>query len=104
MITTPSVARLEVERLVASRIEKARTPELKAALIVYLGLCRNDDYFGLLRSIYETTGARQVRLAILAAAGNLGIKAGEFLLGELSRPGNGPETRRSCVHSLGAAR
>ncbi len=103
-LTTPSVARQEVERLVASRIEKVRAPELKAALIVYLGLCRNDDYFGFLRSIYETTGAKQVRLAILAAAGNLGTKAGDFLLGELSRPGNGLETRRSCVHSLGAAR
>ncbi|MBI4603355.1 MAG: hypothetical protein HY721_15495 [Planctomycetes bacterium] len=100
----PSVVRRDAVQLVASRLERVRSLDLKAALVVYLGLCRVGDYFPLLVALYRSTSVERVRLAVIAAAGNFGMQAGEFLVGELSDRENKLDTLRTCVHALGAAR
>lgn len=94
----------KLEELVASRIGRVRSTDLKATLITYLGLFKNDDYVGFLCSMYKGSKDARVRLAVVGTLGNLGTKSGEFLLGELSNPENDIATRKDCVHSLGVCR
>jgi HEAT repeat protein len=76
---------------------------LKATLIIYLGLFRKESHVNLLAGIYSSSAEERVRLAAIAALGNSGGPAREFLRGELELPERPLSIRKACIQALGAA-
>ena len=93
-----------LKTLVSERIQKARSPQLKAALIVYLGLFADEAFFPLFVSLYTNHAHGDVRLAVINAMGMVGPVAGEFLKNELARPDNTLTLRKGCIQALGTCR
>ena len=103
-LQAPSLYNRELEKAVAARIKTASYPELRTALVVYLGLFRNTANLPFFVSLYVESSNENVRLSILSALGNLGEQTGDFILNELSRPGNSLAIQKGCVQALGSAR
>jgi HEAT repeat protein len=103
-LQAPSLYNRELQRAVSARIKKASYPELQTALVVYLGLFRNPTNLPFLVSLYVESNNEHVRLSVLGALGNLGAQTGDFILSELSRPGNSLTLQKGCIGALGSAR
>jgi HEAT repeat protein len=88
-------------RTIIEGIAGARSPELKAALVAYLGRTRNPANFPILKEAYEMASSDRVRAAAIGALGNLGEHSGDFILGVLEDAGIRPDLRRACIHALG---
>lgn len=94
----------KLENLIAARMLDAKSVELKTALVIYLGLTKNEKHFAVLKSTYETTTNEHVRLSVIGALGNFGFTGTWFIHEQLEDPDLSIALRKRCFQALGSAR
>ncbi len=96
-------SRREILDILRVRIVKAARPELKTALIAYLGLFRDPSNPSYLRLRYSEAREDRTRLAVICALGRA-PGTGALLLELAEAPESTPVIRRACIQALAAVK